>query len=106
VYLIFFLTYTPIDVDHVRGVQGRYFVIVLPVAAVFVATMVDRDLPKAMSTAIGMAQLSPERQPLERCSRRIGKAFPPSKVSHGKVRLLRHGASVVTPRYAGEWTTK
>src|SRR5215211_1080577 len=48
VYLIFFLTYTPIDVDHVRGVQGRYFVIVLPVAAVFVAAIVDRDLPKAV----------------------------------------------------------
>ena len=28
VYLIFFLTYTPPDTDHVRGVQGRYFVIV------------------------------------------------------------------------------
>jgi uncharacterized membrane protein len=55
VYLIFFLTYTPIDVDHVRGVQGRYFVIVLPVAAVFVAAIVDRDLPKAMPTAIAMA---------------------------------------------------
>ena len=36
VYLIFFLTYTPLDVDHVRGVQGRYFVVVLPVAAIFV----------------------------------------------------------------------
>ena len=34
VYLIFFLTYTPVDIDHVRGVQGRYFVIALPVAAV------------------------------------------------------------------------
>jgi uncharacterized membrane protein len=37
VYLIFFLTYTPLDIDHVRGVQGRYFVIALPVAAIFVA---------------------------------------------------------------------
>jgi uncharacterized membrane protein len=35
VYLIFFLTYTPLDVDHVRGVQGRYFVIALPIAAIF-----------------------------------------------------------------------
>jgi uncharacterized membrane protein len=26
VYLIFFLVSTPIDTDHVRGVQGRYFV--------------------------------------------------------------------------------
>jgi uncharacterized membrane protein len=55
VYLIFFLTYTPVDVDHVRGVQGRYFVIVLPVAAVFVAAIVDRDLPKAMPAAVATA---------------------------------------------------
>src|SRR4029453_19143476 len=36
VYLIFFLTYTPLNVDHVRGVQGRYFVIALPIAAIFI----------------------------------------------------------------------
>jgi len=55
VYLIFFLTYTPIDVDHVRGVQGRYFVIALPVAAIFVAAIVNRDLPKGMPAAIATA---------------------------------------------------
>ena len=31
VYLIFFLTYTPLNIDHVRGVQGRYFVVALPI---------------------------------------------------------------------------
>jgi uncharacterized membrane protein len=55
VYLIFFLTYTPLDVDHVRGVQGRYFVVALPVVAVFVSAMVDRDLPKGMPAAIATA---------------------------------------------------
>jgi uncharacterized membrane protein len=45
VYLIFFLTYTPISIDHVRGVQGRYFVIALPMAAIFLASMVNVDLP-------------------------------------------------------------
>ena len=54
VYLIFFLTYTPLDVDHVRGVQGRYFVIVLPVAAIFVATVINRELPSAMPAAIAI----------------------------------------------------
>ena len=54
VYLIFFLTYTPLDVDHVRGVQGRYFVVVLPVAAIFVATVVNRELPNAMPAAIAI----------------------------------------------------
>src|SRR5436190_23849672 len=55
VYLIFFLTYTPLDVDHVRGVQGRYFVIALPVAAVFIATIINRELPKGMPAAIAIA---------------------------------------------------
>ena len=52
VFLIFFLTYTPPDMDHVRGVQGRYFVIALPLAAVFAAAMINRELPKGMPTAI------------------------------------------------------
>lgn len=55
VYLIFFLTYTPLNVDHVRGVQGRYFVIALPVAAVFVAAVINRELPEGMPAAIAIA---------------------------------------------------
>jgi uncharacterized membrane protein len=55
VYLIFFLTYTPLDVDHVRGVQGRYFVIALPVAAIFIATIINRELAKGMPAAIAIA---------------------------------------------------
>ena len=54
VYLIFYLTYTPLDVDHVRGVQGRYFVIVLPVAAIFVATVMNRELPSTLPSAIAI----------------------------------------------------
>ena len=52
VYLIFFLTYTPLDTDHVRGVQGRYFIIALPVAAIFVAAAADRELPYNMTSVI------------------------------------------------------
>ena len=55
VYLIFFLVYTPIDTDHVRGVQGRYFVIALPVTAVFIAALVNRELPRGMPAAIAIA---------------------------------------------------
>jgi Predicted membrane protein (DUF2142) len=55
VYLIFFLTYTPLDIDHVRGVQGRYFVIALPVAAIFVASIINLELPNGMSAAIATA---------------------------------------------------
>ena len=60
VYLIFFLTYTPVDIDHVRGVQGRYFVIALPVAAIFLASLVNRELPKRAvpSVAIIAAMIS------------------------------------------------
>ena len=46
VYLIFFITYTPIDIDHVRGVQGRYFVIALPLAALFLAAITNINLPR------------------------------------------------------------
>jgi uncharacterized membrane protein len=52
VYLIFFLTYTPIDIDHVRGVQGRYFVIALPVAAIFVAAAINVELPHGVPPLI------------------------------------------------------
>ena len=46
VYLIFFLTYTPLNIDHVQGVQGRYFVVALPMAAIFLASMTNIDLPR------------------------------------------------------------
>jgi uncharacterized membrane protein len=55
VYLIFFLIYTPIDTDHVRGVQGRYFVVALPVAAIFIAAVINRELPGGMPAAIAIA---------------------------------------------------
>jgi uncharacterized membrane protein len=55
VYLIFFLIYTPIDTDHVRGVQGRYFVVALPVAAIFIAAVINLELPPGMPAAIAIA---------------------------------------------------
>src|SRR5256885_14328205 len=60
VYLIFFLIYTPLNVDHVRGVQGRYFVIALPMAAIFMASMTNVDLPRGgvAATAITGSLLS------------------------------------------------
>ena len=60
VYLIFFLTYTPLNIDHVRGVQGRYFVIALPMAAIFLASMINVDLPRGVlaTTAITGSLLS------------------------------------------------
>jgi uncharacterized membrane protein len=55
VYLIFFITYTPIAGDHVRGVQGRYFVIALPVAAIFIAALLNLSLPRYVRTAAALA---------------------------------------------------
>jgi uncharacterized membrane protein len=55
VYLIFYLIYTPLDVDHVRGVQGRYFIIALPVTAIFMAGLINRELPPGKLPAIAIA---------------------------------------------------
>ena len=52
VYLIFFLTYTPVDIDHVRGVQGRYFVVILPVAAIFIAAVINYEVPYSTSAVV------------------------------------------------------
>jgi uncharacterized membrane protein len=54
VYLIYFLTYTPLDSPHVLGVQGRYFVIALPVAAIFLASLINLELPHGTPALIGM----------------------------------------------------
>jgi uncharacterized membrane protein len=54
VYLIFFLTYTPVDSPHVLGVQGRYFVIALPMAAIFTASLINLELPRGMPPLIGI----------------------------------------------------
>jgi hypothetical protein len=54
VYLIFFLTYTPVDSPHVLGVQGRYFVIALPVAAIFLASLINLELPRGTPALIGI----------------------------------------------------
>jgi uncharacterized membrane protein len=55
VYLIFFLTYTPVDIDHVRGVQGRYFVVALPMAAIFLAALTNVDLPRGVVATAALA---------------------------------------------------
>jgi Predicted membrane protein (DUF2142) len=54
VYLIFFLTYTPVESAHVLGVQGRYFIIVLPMAAIFMASLINRELPRGTPALIGI----------------------------------------------------
>src|SRR5207244_10673862 len=54
VYLIFFLTYTPVASPHVLGVQGRYFVIALPMAAIFMASVINLELPRGVPALVAI----------------------------------------------------
>ena len=60
VILIFYLIWTPVDADQVWGVQGRYFVPVLPLVAVASAALLDRgpDIRITATLAIAAAILS------------------------------------------------
>jgi uncharacterized membrane protein len=60
VSLIFYLVWTPARADQIWGVQGRYFVPVLPLIAVAVAAMLDRgpDIRITALLAIAAAVLS------------------------------------------------
>jgi uncharacterized membrane protein len=48
VFFLFFVTSTPIDADRVHGVQGRYFVVVVPLLAIFLATLLARSPPRLL----------------------------------------------------------
>jgi uncharacterized membrane protein len=60
VYLIFYLTWTPINATEIWGVQGRYFVVVLAPLAVAIAALVNRGLRERTQSAlaVGSAVLS------------------------------------------------
>ena len=54
VYLIFYLTWTPLDADIIWGVQGRYFVVVLPLIALCVAALLNWGWGKPTYSGIAM----------------------------------------------------
>ena len=58
--LIFYLIWTPVDADQIWGVQGRYFVPVLPLLAVAMAAALNRrpDGRLTAACAIGLGVLS------------------------------------------------
>jgi uncharacterized membrane protein len=60
VLLIFYVIWTPIQADQVWGVQGRYFVPILPLIAVVVSALVRRGLePRATGMlAVACAMIS------------------------------------------------
>jgi hypothetical protein len=53
-YVVTVYTYTPLNIDHAGGVQERYFVIALPMAAIFIASMANNDLPRDVVAATAM----------------------------------------------------
>jgi len=55
VFLIFYLAWTPIATDRVHGIQGRYFTIALPPAAVAIATLAGCVPRQGIMAATGVA---------------------------------------------------
>jgi hypothetical protein len=51
VWLIFFLTWTPVQADRVLGVQGRYFIVMLPPLVLALAALLPRALPEKIVAA-------------------------------------------------------
>jgi uncharacterized membrane protein len=54
VFLVFYVGWTPLEVDRIEGVQGRYFIVLLPAIAMAVAATVDWG-PSQRATAFAAA---------------------------------------------------
>jgi uncharacterized membrane protein len=52
VYLISYLVFTPSDIDRVWGVQGRYFVPILPLVAIVVGSLTGRGFDDRAGAAL------------------------------------------------------
>jgi len=55
IFLIFYLAWTPIQTEFIHGVQGRYFTIILPPAALAIAAGINRGPPGRVTAAIALA---------------------------------------------------
>lgn len=55
VYLISYLVFTPSDANRVWGVQGRYFIPVLPLIAIALGSLSDRGLGDRATAALAIA---------------------------------------------------
>ena len=59
VFAIFFVTDTSIGAPRIYGVQGRYFIVVLPLLAIIVSALLDRSLGRwTRLAALGSAVIS------------------------------------------------
>jgi uncharacterized membrane protein len=55
VYLVCYLSFTPLEANIVWGVQGRYFVPCLPVVAIAVASLVNRGPDERLRAALAIS---------------------------------------------------
>jgi uncharacterized membrane protein len=55
VFLIFYLAWTPVAEAEIQGVQGRYFVVLLPVLLVFLAATLPFELPRWALAGLALA---------------------------------------------------
>ena len=66
VCLLFFLTFTPSDADRIYGVQGRYFIVLIPLFALFTSAIVNRRTsPIGEMAALKMSKAAPAARNLE-----------------------------------------
>lgn len=53
--LIFYLAWTPISFDRIAGMQGRYFIVMLPSLAICAASLLRRGLPETALAGMALA---------------------------------------------------
>jgi uncharacterized membrane protein len=49
IFLVCYLAWTPISADRIHGVQGRYFIVVLPLVAVVLSAFLRRGVPQLLT---------------------------------------------------------
>jgi len=55
IFLIFYLAWTPIETEWIHGIQGRYFTIILPPAAVAIAATINRAPSETATAGVAVA---------------------------------------------------
>jgi uncharacterized membrane protein len=51
VFIIFFITLTPSTAERIHGLQGRYFIAVLPLLAIVVSAIINRGTGRLAAVA-------------------------------------------------------
>jgi uncharacterized membrane protein len=55
VFIIFFVTLTPTTADRIHGLQGRYFLVLLPLLAIVLSAMLNHRGPGGLHAVSGLA---------------------------------------------------